>query len=429
MGWIVSEKKPELNHRSGFMLMDNLCDSDLRASGLYETTMFRLSMPPLPVETSEVLFDVSRLLRSRNRLFGTGVDRIDLAIGLNLVRQFGRACHFLHAGPTGVTRIPYDVGKMVLEHLDMVWNGAEPAKPSRVVATRLAIEPHLRALAGGFRRPVAGPHTTYVVASHSGLGKVRNGMRRLDPDRTMRRLIYLHDIIPLEMPEYQRPQTRGEFQTYLRALTDAPVTIASNSQDTDSRVRRLAAREKWQVENFTVLKPVLEAVPIAARMPRREVLEYLSDPRPFFVIIGTIEPRKNHLLLLNIWRQMAQEGEAPRLCIVGKRGWENENVLDMLDRCEAIRDSVVEFGSLGDHEVQTLMRASKALLYPSFTEGLGIPMLEAAALGVPCIASDIPVFREIGPPGTRFLDPLDGPAWTRAICSAVGHTLRERLEA
>jgi len=235
----------------------------------------------------------------------------------------------------------------------------------------------------------------------------------------MRRIVYLHDIIPLEMPEYQRPQNRDSFADYLNELTNAPVTIATNSRDTDQRVRRLADRSGWPVQEYLVLMPTLEALPSRPLPARPEVLAYLADPRPFFMIIGTIEPRKNHLLLLNLWRQFAFDGRAgnamPRLCIVGKRGWENENILDMLDRCEVIRDSVQEFGDLGDLDVQILMQHARALLFSSFTEGLGIPLLEAAALDVPCIVSDIPVFREIAPAGTAFLDPLDGPGWRRAI--------------
>jgi glycosyltransferase involved in cell wall biosynthesis len=79
---------------------------------------------------------------------------------------------------------------------------------------------------------------------------------------------------------------------------------------------------------------------------------------------------------------------------------------------------VTEFGDLSDLEVQKLITSSSALLFPSFTEGLGIPLLEAAALGIYCIVSDIPVFREIAPAGTCFLDPLDGPGWRRAILTA-----------
>ena len=234
----------------------------------------------------------------------------------------------------------------------------------------------------------------------------------------MKRLVYLHDIIPLEMPEYQRPDTPLAFRQYLKELTDAPVTVASNSIDTDMRVRRLAAQENWQTETFLVLMPKLQLQASAAPLLRPQLSSYIGQDRPFFTVIGTIEPRKNHLLLLNLWRQIVSEVDMPpRLCIIGKRGWENENVLDMLDRCETIRNSVEEFGDLTDAEVQVLMKSSAALLFPSFIEGLGIPLLEAAALKLPCIVSDIPVFREIAPEGTVFLDPLDGPGWKKAIMS------------
>lgn len=381
--------------------------------------MFKLSIPPLPVETSQVLFDISRLARSTNRSFATGVDRIDLAIGLNLVAKFADRCHFLYARRKTVLILQPRVGRALLHYLDGIWNDGKTPRPSRRLALRLSGSALLKAILPSRRNAIIGPDTTYVVSSHSGLGKIPGGLRRLDPNRLMRRTVYLHDIIPLEMPEYQRPQNRDSFADYLGELTDAPLTIATNSRDTEQRVRRLADRSGWSVRDYLVLMPTLEALPSPPLPARPEVLAYLADPRPFFMIIGTIEPRKNHLLLLNLWRQFAFDGRAgnamPRLCIVGKRGWENENILDMLDRCEVIRDSVQEFGDLGDLEVQLLMQRARALLFPSFIEGLGIPLLEAAALDVPCIVSDIPVFREIAPAGTAFLDPLDGPGWRRAI--------------
>ncbi|MFD2497976.1 hypothetical protein ACFSTI_02685 [Rhizorhabdus histidinilytica] len=68
-------------------------------------------------------------------------------------------------------------------------------------------------------------------------------------------------------------------------------------------------------------------------------------------MLSTIEPRKNHLLLLHVWRRMAETlgpERTPHLAIVGRRGWENENVLDMLERCEAIRGHVHELAGLSD---------------------------------------------------------------------------------
>ncbi|TWF57143.1 glycosyl transferase family 1 [Neorhizobium alkalisoli] len=378
-------------------------------------------MPPARIETTRVLFDISRLFRCRSNAFATGVDRIDLALAFNLVRQFADHCHFVHAGPAGPAIVDQAASLALLAHLDKRWNDPSSGDLAPFSGRRFTADAILRGLTRSEQRKLATADTTYVVASHSGLGKVEGALKRLDPEQRMRRFVYLHDIIPLEMPEYQRPETRGAFERYLRELTDSPLVIASNSDDTDMRVRKLAAKEKWPVETFTVLKPQLSQMPIKSGEPRPLVSAYLADPRPFFTIIGTIEPRKNHLLLLNLWRQLAEECDAPpRLCIIGKRGWENENVLDMLDRCDAIKGLVTEFGSLSDTEVQLLMMRAEALLFPSFVEGLGIPLLEAAAMNLPCIVSDIPVFREVAPAGTIFLDPLDGPGWKRSIMSKTG---------
>lgn len=376
--------------------------------------MLKLSMPPLPIETSRVLFDISRLLRSRSRPFATGVDRIDLAIGLTLLRHYGGRCDFVHASRLRTVILTHEIGASLLHYLDAKWNSTCDGKYPR----RLGAQLRLRSILLSTRRPHIDADLTYVVASHSGLGKVRGALRRLDPHALMKRLVYLHDIIPLQMPEYQRPGTRLVFSNYLRELTDAPLAIVSNSNDTDMQVRGMAKTMGWPVTGFSVVIPTLEKLVEALPVARAAVMVYLADPRPFFMIIGTIEPRKNHLLLLNLWRAFALDGiDTPRLCIVGKRGWENENVVDMLDRCEIIQQSICEFGNLDDHEVQRLMLGSTALLFPSFIEGLGIPLLEATALDVPCIVSDIPVFHEIAPTDTIFLDPLDGPGWKNAILS------------
>ena len=68
-----------------------------------------------------------------------------------------------------------------------------------------------------------------------------------------------------------------------------------------------------------------------------------------------------------------------------------------------------------DTELTTLIDDARALLFPSFTEGFGLPLAEAMARGVPAIASDIGAFREIGGGAPELLSPLDGPAWREAI--------------
>lgn len=390
--------------------------------------MYRLSMTPLTIETPSVLFDLSRLVRSRHKPFGTGVDRIDLAIGLDLLSRFGTDCHFLHAGIHGICQLDHSIGRAVLSHLDAAWNGNHGTRMGRSTDVRLSVLPFVDRLSHRFSPSIVNDRTTYVVASHSGLGKVKGGMKRLDPKAAMKRVVYIHDLIPIDFPEYQRPETYGQFTAYLDELFDAPVRVVANSKDTAARMLAYAATHGMTLSGTEVIIPTLtfgQATPAAVDPSVRAVME---DPRPYFVTLGTIEPRKNHLLLLEIWRMMADRREIPRLCIIGKRGWENENVIDMLERSPIIREHVVEFGGLGDHEVQQLLQGARALLFPSFAEGLGIPLLEADALGVPAIVSDIPVFHEIAPSDTIFLNPIDGLGWMREILARSGDSAINRTE-
>jgi len=139
--------------------------------------------------------------------------------------------------------------------------------------------------------------------------------------------------------------------------------------------------------------------------------------RSFFIQCGTIEPRKNHLTILQVWRELVSRHgrSAPKLLLVGARGWENENVLDLLDRSVSLRDHVLEVSGLPTPVLRRLLASARALLMPSFAEGFGLPLAEANAAGARVIASDIPVFHEIAAGSFVPVSPIDGLGWLRAI--------------
>jgi glycosyltransferase involved in cell wall biosynthesis len=148
------------------------------------------------------------------------------------------------------------------------------------------------------------------------------------------------------------------------------------------------------------------------------------------VILGTIEARKNHLMLLQVWSRiaMAMGDKTPHLLVIGQRGWECEQVFDLLERSQSLRGVVTEINRCDDATLMNYLGQASALLFPSLVEGYGLPIVEAMRAGTPVIASDLPVFRELAGDIPTYLDPLDGPAWERAIRDYADHRSAARNE-
>ena len=101
--------------------------------------------------------------------------------------------------------------------------------------------------------------------------------------------------------------------------------------------------------------------------------------------------------------------------VVGRRGWECEQAVDLLERSPTVRSHVKELNDCDDQKLGQLLHGARALLFPSFAEGFGLPVIEAMQAGLPVIASDLPIFREVGRGVIALVNPLDGPGWKAAI--------------
>lgn len=292
------------------------------------------------------------------------------------------------------------------------------------------LEQDVRAMAGRLRGLVAmayvlrwgrpGPGAVLMNMGHSGLQDA-DYARRMQA-YGWRGVYFLHDLIPLTHPEYCRAGEALLHQRRVQTMLGTGCAVVLNSEDTLRQLQACAQARGWQ------LPPCLVAPLAPGRLPQPAAQRPLAQP--YFVMLGTIEPRKNHLLLLQLWRQWVQEAGAaavPRLVLIGQRGWECEQVLDMLERCPALQGVVLELGRCTDEELAGWLAHAQALLFPSFAEGYGIPLAEALALGVPVLASDLPVFHEIAGDIPEYLDPLDGVAWRLALqdYARTGHGRRQ----
>jgi len=154
-----------------------------------------------------------------------------------------------------------------------------------------------------------------------------------------------------------------------------------------------------------------------------------SSRRPRFVVLGTIEARKNHEMLLRVWSNLVEKlgGKAPQLLIIGQRGWECDQVFAILDQNVSLEGAVLELGTCSDAQVASHLSQARALLFPSFVEGYGMPLAEALSAGTPVLTSDLPIFREIGQSVPDLIDPLDAGGWETAILDYASENSASRL--
>lgn len=247
--------------------------------------------------------------------------------------------------------------------------------------------------------------------------------------------VMIHDTIPLDYPDYSRPEAVDRFRGLLRRTLHHADLILCNSVKTQEDVQRnmaLLAREDAEAdgrdapgdETIIAALPRMVVAPLAIDPPRPDPVALppdLPEDRPLFLSVGTIEPRKNHALLLDIWETWDEEEDGPRpvLGIVGARGWRNEDLFHRLNTTPLRNRDIFEWPDLSDKAVAALMARANALLFPSFAEGFGLPPVEAAALQTPVISADLPSVRESLGDFAVYLDANDSYPWKKAIKSRI----------
>lgn len=365
-----------------------------------------------------LVYDITRLFELRGSPSPTGIDRVDFAcLDYFSARGFD-ICHVLRVQDVAQPVLP-EAADALLRHLRKRWREGDLSAESDPEVSRLAA---LTLLPDALRIAAATVEATartrrdgaiYLNMNHWGLDKAGFLSSAIGPF-AKGGTFYLHDLLPIQFPEYFKPGDKEVHERRWLNLLPFQHSLVTNSYATREELKLFYGR--LGIVDFPDPEVVgIGVEPIFHREPPRQ--ETVEGP-PTFVMLSTVEPRKNHLLILNIWRQMAQTlppAEMPFLEIIGKRGWENQSITRMLESCEAIHPFIRERSSVPDSEIIASLGRARALLYPSFGEGWGMPIVEAMAMGVPVIASDIPVIREASQNLADYISPIDGLGWMEAI--------------
>ncbi|MCA0400010.1 MAG: glycosyltransferase family 4 protein [Proteobacteria bacterium] len=234
--------------------------------------------------------------------------------------------------------------------------------------------------------------------------------RRARPDVSP--VFLIHDAIPLEFPDMVAPDTFRAHRKLMRIVGEHAQVLITPTSDAGAAVNRaLIEAGTGEVPTYPV------HLPIDDLFSHRVLPLPQLEGRNYFVVCGAVEPRKNHALLFDVWRQLADRlGEnTPYLVVAGSPGYRSDTILAALAGDPRLSRYVFMASGMASPALARLVAGARAALMPSFAEGFGLPPIEALAMGVPALLSDIPAHREGAGEFGHFLSPTDRQAWQEVI--------------
>ena len=386
-----------------------------------------------------IVYDILRLFLGASAGTPRGIDRVDLGYARRLFGSWRGDCLGLLPTPWGLRL--YDRRRVLrgLDRLEALWHEQADSADDPVLAhVRHRLDgvdapPEVRRGGGG--SVLAAGSRQFSMLSATGLALGAPVARTAPPDslylnvgqlgwaapwmvrwlhhrHDVRPVFMLHDVIPIEHPhlvsQLGNVTHRQMLDTAARHAAGLIVTTAAASR---SVLAALHAHGRSP--------PPVVAVPLA-------VAPVFLHPEPadpglaahaYFVLCGAIEPRKNHLMLLDVWEELVRRlGErAPRLVVAGSPARGGRPILRRLKGCGALRRHIIVATGLSSPALRRLMAQARAVLMPSLAEGFGLPIVEALTLGTPVLASNLPAHLEVGGEFACYLDPGDVAGWVREI--------------
>lgn len=369
-----------------------------------------------------------------------GIDRVDFGFLSDLFETWPEECFGVLPTPWGWRFFPRDrvlrardvVARIWKDHdgagedpamagLRAAWAKPETSPPPRhTKRTPLdEIPDYLRALrlilSGGVQigRPVERlpERTVYLDVGHHGLARPA-ALNWLDRRPDIAPVFMIHDVIPIRHPDLVAADRTAVHRTVVDLTARRAKAVLTSTPAAASEIHEeLALRGRPDIPVHAVALPVddlflrpIEPDPVIAA-------------RPYFLVCGAVEPRKNHAILLEAWSRLVARlgGDAPRLLIAGPSANAVATRLWRDVGRRGLAGHVVFASGLSTPSIARLMAGARGLLMPSRAEGFGLPPVEAMAVGTPAVVSDIAAHRDAAGEAALYAGTDDVDAWVAAI--------------
>lgn len=218
---------------------------------------------------------------------------------------------------------------------------------------------------------------------------------------------FVLDLSPLR-PRTYKPFKRSWFRLFFRrglARSRLLICISNYTRETLLRVHPDLDPERCVVLHCA-LDPTLDTPDHGGPFP----------DRPYFLSVGTIEARKNTAGMVEAFARARSRGVTADLVLAGRPGHRSEETFHRIAQPD-LRDCVRVMSGCSDREIDRLYKNARALLFPSFEEGFGLPILEAMSAGIPVLTSNCSAMPEVAGDAALLVDPCDNDAIADGIAS------------
>jgi glycosyltransferase involved in cell wall biosynthesis len=321
---------------------------------------------------------------------------------------------------TGIERVTRGILNRLIEQPPDGYR-VEPVliRDEEVQYARRFTEERLQLPLGGLEdSPVeAGPRDHYVV-----MGWIPEHLPRIEPWlQSFRRgggtvTVVIYDLLPLDFPHFFPDWIHGVTMNWVRCVLRTADRIACISSTVAQDVRRYGKlldvdrTGALSIDHFPLGFDVQASIPSSGTSAEAEQALLDCAQRPTFLIVGTVEPRKGHEQVLKAFELLWERGLDVGLIIVGKEGWMVHEVVSRIRENQERTSHLIWLREASDEVLSELYDLACALLAASFGEGFGLPLIEAASHGLPIIARNIPVFREVAGEHAFYFEGLEPEA-------------------
>lgn len=223
-----------------------------------------------------------------------------------------------------------------------------------------------------------------------------------------RTVAYIHDISPITQRQYNSWWQTTKFRLLLGINVRRAQKILTISQTSADQLKQLFFGIESPIE---IVYPGL-AKRFTGEISATAIAEFKNIyglKENFFLSVGTLQPRKNYLTVVKAFHKFIQQNGHSgnwQYVIAGGFGWDYHEVIDYIHAYK-LEEKVKILSRLNDMEIVVALRAANGFIQLSLDEGFGMPLIEAAANGLPILASNIQVFREIDLINTIYAEPTD----------------------